>query len=106
MVLLESLAGVADRANHAEAQIAETADEIDQPLVDRIVEHAANSKIAALRIFFDRAEVDRRRTTAIDIRRIGAESCDLEVLAAEQDFDYAELCADRDGIVEKALHDL
>ena len=106
MVLLEAVVRISDRADDSGAQIAHPADQIDQSVGDRIVEHPVDREVAADRIFFDRAEAYRRRTASVSVFGIGAEGRDFERLVMVQDnADHAELRADRDRAIEQFLHD-
>ena len=105
-VFVEPFVGVADRANQAGAQIADTTDEIDHAVVERIEEHAADREVAPARIFFDRAEVHRRGAAAVDIGRVGAEGRNLELIAGDEHHDHSEPGPDRDRFVEQLLHHL
>ena len=59
MVLGEAIVRIPDCANYSGAQVAHAADQVDEPVFDRIVKHAADGEVAPLRILFDRAEADR-----------------------------------------------
>ena len=105
MILLEAVVGISDRANNPGAQIAHPANQIDQPVGDRIVKHPIDGEIAANRVFLDRAEAHRRRPASVGIFRVGAEGRDFDRLVViEHHADYAELGADRDRAVEHFLH--
>ena len=106
MVLLEALAGVADRPDHAGAQIAHPTDQVEDPAALRVEVHPADGEVAPARVLLDRAEAHRRGTAPINVRRIGAEGGDLERVAVDHHEDHAEARADADRVVEQFLHDL
>ncbi len=98
--------GIADRADDAGAQIAHPAHQVDDPLAGRVEVHPADREVAPARVLLDRAEAHRRGTAAVDVGRVGAKSGDLERVAVDDHDDHAEARADRDRVVEQALHDL
>jgi hypothetical protein len=106
MVFLEALARVADRADHAGAQIAHPAHQVDNSSARRIEVHPADSEVAPARVLLDRAEAHCRGTPPVDIGRVGAEGGDFESVAVDHHDDHAEARADGDRVVEQFLHDL
>src|SRR5258708_7727930 len=106
MGLLEAVVRISDRADNSGAEIAHPADQIDQSVGDRIVKHPVDGEVAANRIFFDCTEAHRRGPASVGVFGVGTEGRDFDRLVAiEHNADHAELCADRDGAVEKFLHD-
>ena len=88
-------------------KIAQTADQIDQAVGDRIVKHPVDSEVASDSVFLDSAKAHRRGPASVGVFGVGAERRDLDRLVVIQhNADHAELRADRHRAVEHFLHDL
>ena len=106
MVLLEAVVRISDRADNSGAQIAHPADQIDQSVGDRIIEHPVDSEVAADRVFFDCAKAHRRRPASVGVFGVSTEGRDFDRLVMVQhNADHAELRPDRDRAIEEFLHD-
>ena len=103
-VFAETGDGVADGAEGFGLQVGLAADEVDELVRDRIVEHAVDGEVAAVGVFLGRGEGDHLGTASVDVFVVGAEGGDFEGAAVLHDEDDAEMGADGLGVGEKFLH--
>ena len=103
-VFAEAGGGIADGAEGPGFEVGLAADEVDELVRDRIVEHAVDGEVAAVGVFLGRGEGDHLGTASVDVFVVGAEGGDLEGAAVFHDQDDAEVGADGLGVGEKFLH--
>lgn len=101
MVLQEARARLADGADGFRLDVRAPANEVQRLVRDRVVEKAVDGEVAPLGVLLRRRERDRRRMAAVDVRVVGAECGDLDLVAVLHDDDDSELRADLDGAREE-----
>ena len=82
------------------------ADVVDEPVVERVEEHAVDGEVAALGVLLGRGEDDRVGMSAVAYSAVGCGTwrpATVQRLRAEH-LDDAEAGPDGDGAAEKALH--
>ena len=104
LVFAEAGDWIANGANDSGREIAPAADEVDEAIGHRVVEHPVDGEIAAGRVLFGGGKRDHLRPAPVEVFVVRAERGHLEGAALFHDQNHAKVRADRLRVGKQRLH--